>query len=336
MDKLNAITYFVTAAKAGTLTSAARSLNISLSTISQQIVALEKELKTPLFDRSRNGITLTEAGKRYLEACEPALVILAHADSAISSQDAPPAGSLRVGGHGHFLRCLAPWLPGFHEHFPDIQLDLRIMTSTKDLDDPAFDVMIVQGWPQKGDLIQKVLAQPRLLTCASPGFWTKFGLPVNPTDIENYNCLFFTNVEDTVNDVWGYERAGHKILVKPKGWLNSDTRGATVDAAINGHGVIRVTDLVASEHLHSGRLVPVLLDWHMLDAAPVSVLYSPTRKRNPRVRVFVEFVAEAFREMQMHTGYNLEGGPVSALPYWHRNRYRRASAAVAVAGNSST
>jgi DNA-binding transcriptional LysR family regulator len=48
MDKLNAITYFVTAAKAGTLTSAARSLNISLSTISQQIVALEKELKTPL------------------------------------------------------------------------------------------------------------------------------------------------------------------------------------------------------------------------------------------------------------------------------------------------
>jgi DNA-binding transcriptional LysR family regulator len=328
MDKLTAINYFVAAAKAGTLTDAARSLRISLSTISQQIVALEKKLKIPLFHRSRSGITLTEAGKRYLEACEPALALLANADAVVSPEETPQAGVLRVGGHGHYLRCLAPWLPGFHQHYPNIQVDFRIMTGTKDLDDPAYDVMLVQGWPEKQDLVQKIVAQPRLLTCASPAFWTKFGLPAHPTDIEKYECLFFVNVEDRVNDLWGYERGGHKLIVKPKGWFTSDTRGATVDAALNGHGVIRVTDLVASDHLHSGRLVPVLLDWHMLDAAPISVLYSPTRKRNARVRVFVEFVIEAFHEMQMHTGYNTETGPVNPIPFWHQSKYRRASAAV--------
>jgi DNA-binding transcriptional LysR family regulator len=330
MDKLTAIEYFLTAAKAGSFTNAARSLHIGLSSIHKQIVALEKELKVNLFERSHTGITLTPAGRRYFDACEPALAVLANAASVLATEDARPSGTLRVGGHGHYLRCLAAWLPGFHEHYPDIQLDLRIMTRPADLDDPSLDVMLVQGWPDKPDLIQKVIAQPRLLTCASPAYWAKHGLPACPSDIANYNCLFFTNVDDTVNDLWSYERDGETIAVQTKGWLNSDTRGATIDAALSSHGVIRVSDLVVSDHLHSGRLVPVLLDWHMLDAAPASVLYSPTRKRLTRVRVFVDFVVEAFHEMQVHTGYSSQAAQISPLPHWHRSRYRRASAAVMI------
>jgi DNA-binding transcriptional LysR family regulator len=335
MDRLTAIQYFLATARSGSFTAAANSLHIGLSSLHKQIGALEKDLKVTLFERLSTGVTLTPAGKRYAEVCEPAVDALANAAAMVDGEETRPAGKLRIGGHGHYLRCLAPWLPSFHERFPDIQLDLRIMTRPNDLSDPSYDVMIVQGWPDKQDLIQKFLAQPRLLTCASPMYWSRYGVPTHPSDIARHNCLFFTNVEDTINDVWNYKRDGETTAVPTKGWLNSDIRGATIDAALSGHGVIRVSDLVVSDLLHTGRLVPVLLDWHMLDAAPVSILYSPARKRLARVHVFVDFLVDAFRNLQANTGYNSSDLAVSPLPYWHQSRYRNASAAPRAAFTTS-
>lgn len=325
MDRLTAIHYFVTAANSGSFTAAAAAHNVGLSTLHKTIGVLENQLQAKLFERSPSGVRLTPAGHRYREACAPALALLSNAASMINGEETRPSGKLRVGGHGHYLRCLAPWLPEFHDHYPDLELDLRIMTRPGDLDDSSYDVMIVQGWPEKPDLVLKRLAQPRLLTCAAPQYWTKYGVPAHPSDIANHNCLFFTNVEDTINDVWTYERNGERTTVPTKGWLNSDIRGATIDAALSGHGVIRVSDLVVSELLHAGRLVPVLLDWHMLDAAPVSILYSPSQRGVARVRVFVDFLIVAFRDLQANTGYNHIDQPLSPIPFWHRKQFRRAS-----------
>jgi DNA-binding transcriptional LysR family regulator len=139
------------------------------------------------------------------------------------------------------------------------------------------------------------------------------------------------NVEGTINDLWTYEKAGQKVEVRPTGWLNCDNRAVTVEAAIAGHGVIRASDIVVDEQLHTGTLVPVLLDWHMLDTPAISVLYSQTRRENPKVRVFLDFVTEAFQQMQAHTGYSATPSPPSPLPYWHRPKYTHASAVLRAA-----
>jgi LysR family transcriptional activator of glutamate synthase operon len=60
------IHYFVTIARTGSFTAAADELFVSQSSLSKQIIALERELGVQLFDRSRRKVTLTEAGKALL------------------------------------------------------------------------------------------------------------------------------------------------------------------------------------------------------------------------------------------------------------------------------
>jgi DNA-binding transcriptional LysR family regulator len=65
--KLRQAQYVLTVAETGSFTEAAEKLYISQSSLSKQIIALEKELGIPLFDRSRRKIALTQAGETFLK-----------------------------------------------------------------------------------------------------------------------------------------------------------------------------------------------------------------------------------------------------------------------------
>lgn len=323
MDKLRALQYFVTAAEERSFSRAARRLEVSVPAVAKLVNALERELGAALFDRSAQGLKLTASGERYLDACQPAIAQLIAADELVGTEAIRPRGTLVVGAHPELI--MLPWLSQFHEKYADIQIDIRAV-SRQTLHNTPADVYLVHGWPNAPDMVRRIVAQPRLLTCAAPAYWTKFGVPRRPADLEGHVCLLYCNDEGTVNDLWQYRRGAEQESVTARGWLVSNNRHVTLDAAVSGEGVVRVSDLICSEHLHSGRLVPVLLDWKMNDAPPFNLLYAANQRRNLRARIFIDFVTDFFRALEEKSGYGTKQQPLVERPDWSQRGYRRASA----------
>jgi DNA-binding transcriptional LysR family regulator len=329
MDKFRALQYFVAAAEEQSFSGAARRLEVSVPAIAKLITSLERNLRATLFTRTVHGLALTAEGNRYLDDCQPLLEQLAAADEAVSDASARPRGTLVVGAPAFLSQhCILPALQRFHARYPDIQVDIRIVNRLTDPDATFVDVFVLLGWPEHPDLVQRRIAQTRLLICAAPSYWAAHGIPERPKDLERHVCILFRDQEGTVLDLWEHERNGEKETVAVNGWLVSSHRDVVLDAVIAGEGVARLTDLSTRAHLESGRLVPVLLDWETKHAPPVNVVYRPSNRRTPRVRLFVEFVGEVFRKLEAERDERLAARLPAERPYWYQRRYSRASSRV--------
>jgi hypothetical protein len=88
---------------------------------------------------------------------------------------------------------------------------------------------------------------------------------------------------------------------------------------------MRLSELTILDHLRSGRLVPVLNDWELLDNPPITLLYRQNHRRIPRLRAFVDFIISQFSELQAaaNSGAGLERA--EDLPRWYRKSSVRAS-----------
>ena len=93
---LNDARTFVAAAQAGTLSGAARDLQVPTSTVSRSLTRLEERLGLLLVRRSQRGLSLTDPGKEYLLSCKRALQSLREGDDLLEKHRAEPAGVLRV------------------------------------------------------------------------------------------------------------------------------------------------------------------------------------------------------------------------------------------------
>ncbi len=328
MDKLRAIEYFVAAAEERSFSGAARRIDVSVPAISKLITALEKNLAAKLFERTAHGLKLTADGVNYLEACQPLLEQIAVADEAVAGAGIKPRGALVVGAMPHLAQhCLVPALPKFHARFPEIQIDLRVVNRVSEVDAGAADLFILLGWPAHTELVHRVIAQTRQLTCASPAYWAANGVPQRPSDLATHNCFTFRNPEGTVIDLWGFEKDGVEESVVVGGWLTSNHRDVNLDLVLAGEGVARVSDVSTHAQLSSGQLVPVLLDWEMKDAPPVNLMYRPNQRRNSRVKVFIDFVTTLFRDLEAAREH---GGIARQVerPDWYGRRFGHVSSAV--------
>jgi len=300
MDKLRALQFFIAAAEERSLSGAARRFDVSVPAVSKLIASLEGRLGVRLFDRNAQGLTLTSSGDLYLQACRPLFDQLEAADDALREEASSIKGSLVIGAPQMLAQhCLLPALPRLHARFPDLHIDVRDTFAPSDTEARAVDVYVQWGWMEASqNLVRRRIAQSRFLVCAAPGYWAKFGIPGQPMDLERHTCFLFRTTDGTVHDLWQFERDGAQQAVAARGWLVSNYRDVALDAALAGEGVARLTDLTIRAHIRSGRLVPVLLDWEMRDAPPVDLLYHSHQKRVPRIRLFIDFVTELFREME--------------------------------------
>ena len=328
MDKVRALQYFLAAAHERSFSGAARQLDVTVPAIARLVTVLERSLGVSLFDRTVQGLTLTAAGASYLEACQPLVAQLAALDESVRSAAARPRGTLVLGAPAFVSQhCILPALPHFHSRHPDIVVDVRTVDRLTVPEASAAEVLILLGWPDHADMVHRRIAQTRLVICASPAYWAANGVPQRPKDLENHVCLLFRDHEGTVLDLWEYERDTHKESAAVSGWLVSSHRDVLLDAALAGAGVARLTDLTVRAHLRSGRLVPVLVDWETKHSPPVNLFYRGSQRRTPRVRLFVDFVTQLFRDIENECDYR-PAEPVSVeRPHWYRRRHGRSSGA---------
>lgn len=327
MDRLRALQYFIASAEEGSFSAAARKLEVTIPAVAKMVTSLERDLGLALFERSAQGLTLTAAGEAYLEACQPSVERLSEAHEQIRGSNVRARGTVVVGVQ-HFVAhsILAPVLPLFHARYPDIAIDLRDATQVTNVDAPGIDIFISLSWPQHPDMIHRGAKISRFVVCASPAYWKAHGVPAHPGELADHNCLLVRTQTGTVMDVWAFERAGENVTVTVKGWVvaNNVHRDSILRLAAAGEGVVRVLDWATRRELENHSLVPVLADWALPDAPPVALSYRPSARRAARVRVLIDFLLEAFRDLERE---NSDTQRVARLPpHWANVRSSRASA----------
>src|ERR1700733_12675523 len=125
MDRLEAMSVIVAVTETGSFSAAGRRLRTPVATVSRKVPDLEPRLKAELFQRSSRRMTLTDAGRDYVEACRRIIEQVEDAERQVSGEYRTPKGDLAVTapwglGHTHLL----PLAVEFLNSFPEIGLRL--------------------------------------------------------------------------------------------------------------------------------------------------------------------------------------------------------------------
>lgn len=326
MDRLRSLQYFVEAARAGSLSGAARAVGVSVPAVTKGLNLLEREMGVRLFDRTPRGLALTGAGAAYLEACLPALAQLAEADAQLRAARHEVAGTVTVGVHNIIARgLLAQALPRFHALYPQIELDLRDFGNLRSDRAKGLDVYLIMGWGEYPDLVEHRAGASAFWVVASPDYLARHGTPLHPTDLQQHACLLLRNTSDKVMDLWPFRRGDETVQVAVHGWLTASNahRDTYMDALLAGLGVARTTDWTLGDAVQAGRLVRLLADWESTEAPPLAVLHPPGATRLPRVRAVVDFAVNLFEQVNARRALTVAASPA---PAWQRGAYQRASA----------
>lgn len=299
MDWLAAIDAFMRVAELGSFSAAARRLNLSKSVVSRQVATLESELGVRLLQRTTRSLTLTEAGRSYLERTTRIVADLEEANLAVGHLQAAPRGRLRVAAPMSFgFLHLAQALPDFLAAYPDLSIDLAMSDRFVDLVDEGYDVAVRIGALPDSSLIARRLAPIRIVACASPAYLAQRGTPQTPDDLRNHDCLSNSNIPQPQE--WRFLRPdGTPWRVEVRGRIAANNGDALRVAALRGLGLVRLPSFIIGEDLRAGALVTILDGFNPPDTA-LHAVYPPGRHLSPKVRAFVDFLGLRF-------------GPV---PYW--------------------
>jgi DNA-binding transcriptional LysR family regulator len=323
MDDLTAMRYAVTAADTLSFTAAATKLGVSTPAVSKLLTVLEEKYATAFFVRRARGISLTAQGEQFVH---DARIALAHMDRIKLSYgaDANKARGTLIIATTPELSVLS-WLQNYHRIYPDMQVEIRHLSRKQAISAIAADVYLLLGWPDDPDLIEQHILQTRMVTCAAPSYWQRYGIPTTAEDLKSHNCLTYAVDGLNINDLWRYRRGREAVNVVARGWLQSNSRPATIMAAVRADGVLRIPDVLIADELRTGRLIAALGDWTGEDAPPLRILYGAEQRNNARLRLFREFLTRSFAEIQQSLGpASIPRLPVDR-PYWHQRTLPRAS-----------
>lgn len=191
MDRLASINAFVRVAESGGFAAAARRLNLSKATVTNQIQALENALGARLLNRTTRRVRLTEIGRSYYERCVQILHDLEEADETAGAQQATPRGQLRVHCQQGIVQFVTPVVIDFLARYPEASVDLRSGHAMIDMVEEGFDLAISPFLPSDATIVRRRLATFRLVLSAAPAYLERHPAPQSPADLAGHNCLHY-------------------------------------------------------------------------------------------------------------------------------------------------
>ncbi|USJ28528.1 LysR family transcriptional regulator (plasmid) [Ensifer adhaerens] len=305
MDRFLALRLFVRIAEAESFAKAADQLDLPRSTASRLIRDLEQHLGAKLIQRTTRSVSVTAEGASYYERATRLLGELDEMDSAVSNMPTKHIGRLRV-DVGSVLANLViiPNLPKFRALYPGIELHLGVSDRRVALISEGVDCVIRGGDLPDASLIARRLCDLDFVTCASPSYLEEYGTPRVPRDLESGHAIvsyFFAQTGKTYPPTFEEGTQRYEVPVASAMLVNDSI--AHLNAVLAGLGIGQILRVAAQSHLESGALIPLLEDYRT-PRHEMHIVYPSGRHLNARLRVFVDWIVELFRDL----------GPQAASP----------------------
>ena len=279
-------------AESRSFTVAARRLGISASGVSKSLARLEEDLGVRLVNRTTRKVSLTEDGVVFFERCRQVLADLDEAETTLTRARIEPRGKLRVQmpiGFGG--RVVVPALAQFMARYPELTVDIELSDRVPDLAEEGLDAAVRIG--ELGDvrLIARNLCPIHFVTCAAPEYLRLHGEPQTPDDLDGHRCLAYVYPQTGRYRDWQFAQDGKRFSKMVSGRINVNNAESLLELAVAGAGIATMGTFIAAEAIASGKLRIILADY-VAPGPLASVVYLPSRHLSPRVRTFVEFLAD--------------------------------------------
>lgn len=292
MLRLDDLTVFVRTADRGSLSSAARELEISPALASAAVKRLEAELKLRLFARTTRSLRLTEEGEHYLRHAREALRLLKEGHDALIQGQESLGGMLKISMPSDLGRNMVlGWLDAFQAQYPKVALQLSISDRVSDMYRQPVDIAIRYGMQEDSSLIALPLApQNRRVLVASPEYIQQHGQLHSLDDLARHNCLRFM-LEDVIHDRWSFYRDPHAEadVVRVNGNRSADDADVVRRWAVAGVGIAYKSRLDLSSDIRAGRL-QVLLPDVLGEPTPLNMLCMHRSQISPTVLQLRDFL----------------------------------------------
>lgn len=294
MDRLEAMSVIIAVAETGSISAASRRLKSPVATVSRKVAEFESRLSARLFQRTSRRMTLTEAGRTYIEACKRIIEQADAAEREVSGEYRMPKGGLVVTapwglGHTHLL----PQAVEFLDAYPDISLRLRLTDDVVNMVEDNIDIAIRLGALPDSGMIATRIGSIRIVVCGSPSYLKAHGQPNQPSDLKDHHCI--TIDDHALPSVWRFERGNRPRGAPIRSRLCVNTSEAAVLAAIDGAGLARVMSYKMDAEMRAGRLAIVLEEFEP-KPVPVHILYAPHKPMPLKLRTFLNWMTPRLKD----------------------------------------
>ncbi|MBP7241357.1 LysR family transcriptional regulator [Amaricoccus sp.] len=276
------------------LSTAGHDLRLTPAVASSRLKALEAHFGVRLFNRSTRKLSPTAQGDALYDGARKVFEALTEAEGAVAAIGRAPRGAIRITAPlAVGRRIVAPALPGFHALYPEIQVRLRLSDHVVDLLEEGIDAALVLGKLKDSNLrVLRLLECPRVLA-ASPEYLARRGTPASLRDLQAHDCLILRYTGST-EYTWTFETAEGVQRLEFSGPFDTDDGEVLMDWAVAGHGVVNLSRFLVAGHLASGALVEVLAQTPPAPAE-LAIVYPHKRLMDPKLRVFIDYMAEECR-----------------------------------------
>ena len=281
---------FARIADLGSVSAAARSLDLPKSTVSRALARLELAVGATLVDRSTRHLRLSDAGVLFRPYAMRILADVDEAGAALDNFAGAPRGTLRISAPFTFVvAILSPMLPKFLGRYPELRVVLDVENRVIDMPLEAADLVIrAAGALPDTDLIARLVLTTTAWTCASPGYLAVCGVPSSVADLNRHALIAYADRTTT----WSYRMADgsmQQIEFSPASVVSDSA--ALSPMLMGGAGIGRLPDFIARDAVARGDLVR-LFPGTVGDVFAVHALYASHRSLSTKVRVFIDALIE--------------------------------------------
>ena len=287
MDRHQQMQVFLAVCQTLSLAAAARQLELSAPTVTRAIDALESRLNVVLLQRSTRGVSLTEAGERFVVDCQRILRQLQEAEASACGLHSQPRGRLNLSMPLLFgQQIMTPILLDYLRQFAQVDLHAHYLDRQPNLHEEGIDVAILAGNLPDSSLFALKVGNIRPVVCASPAYLATRGVPQSPGDLQQHHIIYSS--ADARLPEWRFKIASEIRQYALQPHLSCTTNQAAIHAASLGAGLTQCMSYQIHDRLQTGELCTVL-QAHEPPSLPVHVVYREGRRAAARIRSFVDF-----------------------------------------------
>jgi DNA-binding transcriptional LysR family regulator len=279
---------FLAVAAAGSLSAAARQLNIGPMQVSRRLAVLEQELGVRLFHRTTRSVSLTAEGEAFFPYANTMAEAEESARGALSpspdSASRSASGTLKLTAPSVFGQSIIlPFLPALLEQHPDLRIDLDLSDRVLDIVGQGLDLALRIATLEDSELVaRRIAGNPRII-CAAPAYLRRHGVPARMADLDGHRCIVLHSVPR-----WPLVVNGELQRRRVEARFATSSVDAVRTATLQGLGLAMLTYWDVHEQLRNGELVAVVLEDAAMEELSIWAL-TPTRRYAPaRVKIFLD------------------------------------------------
>lgn len=288
-DGLNDLAAFLVVAEERNFSRAAKRLGVSQSALSQTIRVLETRLGLRLLTRTTRSVAPTEAGERLIHTIGPRIAEIRRELDSLSDLREKPSGTIRLTATEYAAEAILwPKIRQLVKEYPDIHVEIVTDYGLTDIVGERFDAGVRPGETIAKDMIAvRIGPDLRMAVTGSPAYFSERPKPKTPQDLTEHNCI---NLRLPIHGglyAWEFSKKGRELNVRVDGQLVFNTSSLMLKAALEGCGLIYLTEGQVAPYLADGRLIRVLDDW--CEPFPGYHLYYPSRRQQtPAFALLIE------------------------------------------------